>query len=128
MTTTLRTTDIDALLDDRSIPAADRALWSLLRDRAGRLADLLSLDVRDVDLEGRTITHDTVRKLNSDAQVERFSPRTAELLRAVLADSDDAGPLFRRPGTDAALPTETAIRRTQRLAGCSIHAFRVAGA
>ena len=89
MTTTLRTTDIDALLDDRSIPAADRALWSLLRDRAGRLADLLSLDVRDVDLEGRTITHDTVRKLNSDAQVERFSPRTAELLRAVLADRGD---------------------------------------
>ncbi|QKW06949.1 site-specific integrase [Streptomyces sp. NA04227] len=49
------------LIADESIPAAHRALWALMWESELRLAEALSLDVRDIDPEGKTATAEDIR-------------------------------------------------------------------
>ncbi|WP_432077858.1 tyrosine-type recombinase/integrase [Streptomyces sp. YPW6] len=111
----------DRLLADDSIPVAHRALWSLLRDGHTRIGDILSMDVRDVDLDAG-VAHLSHTKLDTDPRRIPISDRTAKLVREATAGRD-AGPLIagdrERPVT-----REAAARFARATAGASIHSFR----
>lgn len=113
---------IERLLADDSLPAEHRALWSLLRDGHARIADALSLDVRDVNLDRRTARIE-YPKLDSDPHLVPLSGRTVNLLRQV-TEGRDAGPLI-TGGRGRPLGRETAARFAQTV-GASLHAFRPA--
>lgn len=112
---------IERLLNDDSIPAAHRALWSLLRDGHARIGDVLSMDVRDIDFD-EGAAHLSHPKLETDPRRIPISDRTAKLIREATA-SRDAGPLIagdrERPVT-----REAAARFARTASGASIHSFR----
>ncbi|WP_432001680.1 tyrosine-type recombinase/integrase [Streptomyces sioyaensis] len=115
--------DFQRLIANETIPVAHRALWALLWDGHARLNDALSLDVRDVDLNSRTIKADYPKQLH-DERVIPISDRTAGLLRDTIG-ARDAGPLLTGDG-DRPLTREAASRWASRWAD-GIHAFRTGG-
>ena len=115
---------IRAITADPTIPIAHRALWQLLYDTDLRLDDVLSLDVRDIDLDHRTIHGESIKDGNPSVTVP-IGDRTAQLLREVIGDRD-AGPLI-LDKPEHAMRRDTAIRAARNLADTSIHAFRTAG-
>lgn len=110
------------LIADESLPFAHRALWVLLWEGELRMGDLLSLDVRDVDLEARTAGVDFPKE--GAPSTVPLSPNAALVLR-MLIDGRTEGPLF----VDAEgrpLALEAAARQASA-AGVSIHGFRLGG-
>lgn len=124
----LSAAQVDALLTNDLIPVAHRALWGLMFgsgvDEAVRLTDALALDVRDVDLDERTVTvQDPVKPMRRP--LVPVSERTAALLRSLSAGRD-AGPLIvdhdGRP-----VSREAALRMSRAVAGVEVHSFREGG-
>jgi integrase len=124
----LSAAQVDALMTNNLIPVAHRALWGLMLgygvEEAVRLTDALSLDVRDVDLDGRTVTVQEPVKPMSRPLVP-VSEQTAALLRELSAGRD-AGPLIvshdGRP-----VSREAAVRMSRAVAGVEVHSFREGG-
>lgn len=86
--------DISGLLQDSSIPLRDRTLWSLLYDSAARSAEVLALNIEDVDLRNRRAV---VRRKGDQADdapdVIAWHTRTARLLGRLIAGRTH-GPVF----------------------------------
>jgi integrase len=81
---------IEKLLTNQRIPLRERALWSLLYESAARSAEVLRLDVEDLDLANKRVkvtrkggAHDTII----------WQTRTARLLSNYLAGRT-SGPVF----------------------------------
>ncbi|SFF90804.1 Phage integrase family protein [Actinacidiphila alni] len=113
----------EKLIADKDIPAAHRALWSLLWEGGLKVGDVLSLDVRDVDPEAHTVAVDSPSH-SADGRLVPLSDATAALTREAVAGRD-AGPLIfdgQRP-----LSRELASRAAQEIAHHNIHAFRAGG-
>ncbi|MET9222294.1 hypothetical protein ABZX65_26510 [Streptomyces sp. NPDC003300] len=110
------------LLTDQAVPVAHRALWSLLWDGDVYLDELLSIDVRDVDFEGRVIKVDYPTRAKEPFTV-RLGERSAALLVAAIGGAED-GPALRIG--DRPISREAAIRQARK-AGYSIHGFRLGG-
>ncbi|MFD5910191.1 hypothetical protein ACFWHL_15890 [Streptomyces massasporeus] len=109
------------LLANQYIPVAHRALWALLWDGEVRLSEALMLDVRDFDLEGRTVTLEY--HVKSGDNVVPISERSAGLLREAFA-GQTAGPAIHRFGRPLSVRAASVTARTH---GVSIHAFRASG-
>ncbi|MET9950133.1 hypothetical protein ABZ135_01110 [Streptomyces sp. NPDC006339] len=114
---------LDSLLTDESIPVAHRALWAALWDETGRLDDLLSADIRDIDWKASTFTLPAGAKTDAGGTVP-VSARTIALLREAV-QGRDAGPLL-TAGSGQALSREQAAA-VAREAGVGIHVFRLGG-
>lgn len=110
------------LTADEAIPLAHRALWTLLWEGEARLVELLSLDVRDVDLAAHAITLDYPKA--GGPGVVPVTEATAGML-CDLIGTRDAGPLF-TTDTGQPMSREAAAHRA-RQAGVSIHGFRLGG-
>lgn len=82
--------DIAELLRREDLPLRDRALWSLLYDTAARSAEVLALDVEDLDLRNRRAS---VRRKGGAPDVIAWHTRTARLLGRLVADRR-SGPVF----------------------------------
>lgn len=111
------------LIADESTPLRHRALWALLWEGELRLGDLLSLDVRDVDMVARAAPVD-FPKGERDPREVPFSEEAAGMLRELIGDRD-AGPLFATP-TGSPMSKDDAAWVARR-AGVSIHGFRLGG-
>jgi integrase len=114
---------LHALLDDDSIPVTHRILWLILWQSDIRLGDLLSLDVRDVDWEGRTLPVD-FPKTERDPRRVRVSEQAIDGLREMVG-ARDSGPLFVAE-SGGPLSKESVARVAQRV-GVGIHGFRLGG-
>lgn len=112
------------LLADSSIPVAHRALWSLLWDGETRLVDALSVDVRDVDIEGLALIVEVPVRGRGPVR-QPFSERSAGLLQE-LVGGRDAGPLMVGEG-GAPLSVEQAARVARRQGRVNVHGFRRSG-
>lgn len=110
------------LVADESIPFVHRTLWVLLWEGNLRRDDLLSLDVRDVDLNARTVVVEFPKQ--GAPKVAPFSPTSGVALR-MLIDGRTEGPLF----VDAkGRPlTRDAVMRQAREAGVGLHGFKLGG-
>lgn len=122
----LSAAQVDALLSNELVPVAHRALWALMFGsgvEAVRLADALSLDVRDVDLDAGTVSPQVPVK--PERELVPVGERTVALLREVMAGRD-AGPLIvdhaGRP-----VSREAAVRMSRAVAGVSVQSFRNGG-
>ncbi|MFE9064961.1 tyrosine-type recombinase/integrase [Streptomyces violaceusniger] len=111
----------EQLVNDDSIPAEHRALWTLLRDGHARIVDALSLDVRDVDLDRREARISYPKKEHEPRSIP-LTERTTDLLRQIKGDRED-GPLI-TGAHDRPLSRETAARFARQAGADSIHAFR----
>jgi integrase len=110
------------LVANEKYPLTHRALWVLLWEGELRLAELLSLDVRDVDLESSTAFVEFPK--DGAPKAVRLSPN-ARLMMQFAIDYRTEGPLF----VDAAgqpLSREAAVGQARK-AGVSIHDFRLGG-
>ena len=112
-----------ALLSNVTVPVEHRALWALLWDGELRLVEALSADVRDVDLESRTVRVDGPRNAPGPT-VAPMSERTAGLLREVIGSRAE-GPLLVNAGGRPV--SREAAARWARSAGRGIHDFRSQG-
>lgn len=121
--TTLTITEetLDSLLVNPYIPAAHRALWALLWDGEIRLEEALMLDVRDFDLDARTVTMEY--RVKPGPAAAPIGERAAGLLREAFA-GETAGPAIHRFGKPISTRGAAVIARTH---GVSIHAFRHSG-
>ncbi|MFJ9468345.1 tyrosine-type recombinase/integrase [Streptomyces caniferus] len=115
---------LDELLDDETIPVAHRALWALLWEGEVRLVEALSLDVRDLDLDARTIRVDYAKHSALGAAAAPIGDRAATLLHRA-ADGRTEGPALHTDGRP--IRRETAARRARSAGAASIHAFRSSG-
>ncbi|MFI7047543.1 tyrosine-type recombinase/integrase [Streptosporangium sandarakinum] len=93
--------NIYRLLSRRDIPLRERALWRMLYETAARAAEILALNVEDLDLEHRRAP---VRSKGGDTEWVYWESGTAHLLPRLLRLPDGSarthGPLFlseRRP-------------------------------
>jgi integrase len=93
---------IERLLTRRDIPLRERTLWRMLYETAARAAEILALNVEDLDLAGRRAA---VRSKGGATQWVYWASGTAHLLPRLLRLPDGTarthGPLFlshRRPG------------------------------
>lgn len=122
-TTVMPDEQFEQLITDNSIPAAHRALWSLLRDGHARITDALALTVGDVDLD-QGAARLAQPKLVRDPRAIPVSERSVELLRQAKGDRD-MGLLI--TGTHGRpLSRESATRVARQAGAASIHAFRPA--
>lgn len=112
--------DVQRLTLDDSIPLAHRALWTLMHEGV-RVGDALSLDVRDINVEDRTVQVD-VPVRGPRPQRYPLSDEAAALAREVIADRTE-GPLITNED-GRALTRYGASRFARAVAGVSIHAFR----
>ncbi|MGW0590988.1 tyrosine-type recombinase/integrase [Streptosporangium sp. NPDC002607] len=94
-------TTIHRLLSRRDLPLRERALWRMLYETAARAAEILALNVEDLDLEHRRAP---VRSKGGAAEWVYWDSGTAHLLPRLLRLPDGSvrsrGPLFlseRRP-------------------------------
>lgn len=110
------------LISDESIPFGHRVLWTLLWEGDLRRDDLLSLDVRDIDLNARTVVVEFPKR--GAPKAAPFSPTSAVVLR-MLVDGRTEGPLF--VGVDGRPLTQDAVHRQAREVGVSLHGFRLGG-
>ncbi|MFD9187912.1 tyrosine-type recombinase/integrase [Streptomyces phaeochromogenes] len=116
----VRGEDARRLTEDESIPAAHRALWALMQSGM-RVGDALSLDVRDVDLEGEeAIVEIPVR--GPGPETVPLSDCAAELARQVVAGRSEGPLLVDEEGRPVS--RYSAGKFAQAVAGVSIHAFR----
>ena len=120
---TMRADEFRALISNGQVPVEHRALWALLWDCELRLPDALSVDVRDVDLESRTVRVEGPRKKPEPMTVP-MSEQAARLVREVMADRD-AGPLLVNRAGGAV--SREAAARWARSAGRRLHDFRFEG-
>jgi integrase len=110
------------LIADESIPFAHRVLWALLWEGNLLRDDLLSLDVRDIDLNARTIVVEFPKQ--GAPKAAPFSPTSAVVLR-MLIDKRTEGPLF--VDADSRPLTQDAVMRQATEAGVKLHGFRLGG-
>ncbi|MGW7248835.1 tyrosine-type recombinase/integrase [Streptomyces decoyicus] len=115
---------VGGLLADETIPVAHRALWALLWEGEVRLVDALSLDVRDLDLDARTVRVDYAKRSALGAVAAPIGDRAAALLRRA-ADGHAEGPALHTDGRP--ISRGTAARRARSAGAGSIHAFRSSG-
>lgn len=110
------------LVANEKYPLTHRALWVLLWEGELRLAELLSLDVRDVDLESSTVFVEYPK--DGAPKAVRLSPN-ARLMMQFAIDYRAEGPLF---VTESGRPLsrEAAVEQARK-AGVSIHGFRLGG-
>lgn len=114
---------LPALLDDESIPLTHRVLWLILWQSDIRLGDLLSLDVRDVDWETRTLPVD-FPKLGRDPSHVKISEQAVDRLREMVG-ARDSGPLF--VAESGGPLSRESVMRVARRAGVEVHGFRLGG-
>jgi integrase len=93
---------IERLLTRRDVPLREKTLWRMLYETAARAAEILALDVEDLDLEARRAP---VQSKGGATQWVYWGSGTAHLLPRLLRLPDGSartsGPLFlshRRPG------------------------------
>ncbi|MFI9463774.1 tyrosine-type recombinase/integrase [Streptomyces xiamenensis] len=115
--------DVQRLTADPAIPATIRSLFLLLWEGEMRLGDILSADVRDVDIAAHQIRVDTSKERRGPWSAP-ISDQAATLLHHVIGDRT-AGPLFTAP-SGRPLSRDAAARSAQRY-GYGLHAFRRAG-
>jgi integrase len=117
---TVAAEDYQRLVTDDSIPAAHRALWALMHSGM-RVGDALGLDVRDIDLDEKTVHVEAPVK---DPEPRRIplSEDAASLVRQLLAERAD-GPLFVSE-TGRPVSRYSASKFARAAAGMSIHAFK----
>jgi integrase len=82
--------DIDRLLSREDVALRDKVLWSMLYETAARSAEILRLDVEDLDLANR---RSKVTRKGSAVDVVIWQTRTARLLPRLLKGRK-SGPLF----------------------------------
>jgi integrase/recombinase XerC/integrase/recombinase XerD len=82
--------EVEDLLTRSSIPLRDRTLWAMAYETAARSAELLSLDVADLDMPNRSAR---VRRKGGAMDLVVWQTRTARLLSRYLKGRTD-GPLF----------------------------------
>jgi integrase/recombinase XerC/integrase/recombinase XerD len=82
--------DIDRLLFREDVDLRDKVLWSMLYETAARSAEILRLDVEDLDLANR---RSKVTRKGSAVDVVIWQTRTARLLPRLLKGRK-SGPLF----------------------------------
>lgn len=82
--------DVEALLTDERNPLRERLLWTLLYETAARSAEVLRLDVEDLDMPNR---RSRVTRKGSAVDVIIWQTRTARLLPRYLKGRTN-GPLF----------------------------------
>jgi integrase len=82
--------DIERLLTNQRIPLRERCLWSLLYDSAARSAEVLRLDVEDLDLANHRAR---VTRKGGAQDTIIWKSRTARLLSNYL-EGRRSGPLF----------------------------------
>ena len=94
-------TTIHRLLSRRDIPLREKTLWRMLYETAARAAEILALNIEDLNLEGRRAP---VRSKGGDVEWVYWDTGTAHLLPRLLRFPDGSartrGPLFlsmRRP-------------------------------
>jgi integrase len=120
---TLTRDQIQRLLADSSIPVAHRALWSALVDRAGRVRELLDLDITDLDLAADP----PVASVEDRAAGRRPIPltdQTATLFAAATA-GHTKGPVFADPNGHAL--RQNWASQVARQHGTALTSFRNAG-
>lgn len=110
------------LVADESIPFTHRLLWVLLREGELRLGDLLSMDVRDIDIESSTAFVEFPKE-----GVPKAVPLSANarLMLRFAIDGRSEGPLF-IDSSGHPLTREAVVRQAQAV-GVSIHGFRLGG-
>lgn len=81
---------VEALLTDEDIPLRERLLWRMLYETAARSAEVLRLDVEDLDMANR---RSRVRRKGSAVDVVVWQSSTARLLPRYLKGRT-SGPLF----------------------------------
>jgi integrase/recombinase XerC/integrase/recombinase XerD len=86
----LQREQVDQLLDDAQHPLRDRLLWRMLYETAARSAELLALDVPDLDMPNRCAR---VRRKGGAMDVIVWQTGTARLLPRYLKGRAE-GPLF----------------------------------
>ncbi|MBB1253060.1 tyrosine-type recombinase/integrase [Streptomyces sp. OF3] len=116
--------ELDRLITSPHIPAAHRALWAIMMGSDVRLAEALSLDVRDIDYAGRAATVE-YRKRACEPTTVPLDARAVEFARAAAAGRTEGPLLIAADGRP--LTREQAIRTARQHGGVSIHAFRTAG-
>lgn len=135
-------TTIHRLLARRDIPLRERALWRMLYETAARAAEILALNVEDLDLEHRRAS---VRSKGGAVEWVYWDRGTAHLLPRLLRLPDGSartnGPLFlserrpvpaRRPGPGdicphtgrARLGYDRARVLLEKYAGLDLHQLR----
>jgi integrase len=82
--------DVDRLLSREDVALRDKVLWSMLYETAARSAEILRLDVEDLDLANR---RSKVTRKGSAVDVVIWQTRTARLLPRLLKGRR-SGPLF----------------------------------
>lgn len=82
--------DIDRLLSREDVALREKVLWSMLYETAARSAEILRLDVEDLDLANR---RSKVRRKGSAIDVVIWQTRTARLLPRLLKGRK-SGPVF----------------------------------
>ncbi|MEU0787593.1 tyrosine-type recombinase/integrase [Streptomyces sp. NPDC006173] len=110
------------LIADEKNPYTHRLLWVLLGDGELRLNELLSLDVRDVDLETSTAFVEYPKA--GTPKAVPLSPN-ARLMLQFAINYRTEGPLF-IDDAGAPISRDAAIAQARK-AGVSIHDFRLAG-
>ncbi|MEU6929004.1 tyrosine-type recombinase/integrase [Streptomyces sp. NPDC046374] len=112
--------EIGPLMANGAVPAEHRALWGLMWQSGLRVADALSVDVRDVDFEDGTVT--VPQPVRDRGPVSApVSEEAATLLRKVVGERKEGPLLVNSAGR--ALSREAAIRWA-RAVGHGIHDFR----
>jgi integrase len=89
-TKALSRAEIEALLAREDLGLRERVLWRLLYETAARAAEVLALDVEDLDLRNRRAK---VRRKGNAADVIVWQTATARLLPRLLRDRR-SGPVF----------------------------------
>jgi site-specific recombinase XerD len=89
-TRALSRTDIETLLAREGLGLRERVLWRLLYETAARAAEVLALDVEDLDLRNRRAK---VRRKGNAADVIVWQTATARLLPRLL-QGRTSGPVF----------------------------------
>jgi integrase len=100
---------IHRLLSRRDIPLRERTLWRMLYETAARAAQILPLNVEDLDLEGRKAP---IRAKGGAVQWVYWDTGTAHLLPLRLPDAVIAWPDAGQPE-----PDQTASRIGQAIYG-----------
>ena len=115
---TITPTDIDRLIQEANT-SRDKAIIALLADSGARRSELASTETEDLDLENYRIK--VVGKGNKEGYLV-FGPRTAELLKQHIEESQPTDRLF---GLNS-YGVQTMLRRLEEQTGikCNAHAFR----
>ena len=81
---------IDKLISNHRVPLRERAFWAMLYSTAARSAEVLALNVQDLDMAN---SRATVKRKGGASDIIWWNPRTHRLLTGYLAGRT-RGPLF----------------------------------